>query len=1327
MVNTETREQSLTTASSTTMALPPPTVSSIPSLHAFDPRSTTWESYRDRISFYFKANRIDSDEDKKALFLWSVGDTVYSLLESFVAPQTLTDEEVTYDKLIECLNQHYDSTKNIMTASFDFFSCYQKPGQSFQEYKAELCNKLKHCGFTSSCLAKKPQDRAMRDMYVIGLRNAKIRQALLKEKDPDLETTEKIIQAAERLQADMRHFDTPIKKNEFSVAKIQNDTKQKRQQQRQRNNINPSMKSDHKPCDTCGLTNHRRGDCKYREFTCNSCKKKGHLERVCRQKKESNSINHISTIYKVNGSATIDQSIVQPSTISLCINGHICPMEVDTGAVNTIIDIMTWHKIGSPSIHTSKIQLKCYSGSTLHVKGECLVNVEYNNCSFQLPIVVVHSSRPSLLGLHWIHQLKLDLNHIIHGSNNIETYVHKIVDNTNLQQIIQKHQMVLNERLGYCTKVKAHIQLKTDAQPKFYKSRTIPFAYTEAVKEEIQRNVTAGIIERIDTSEWAAPIVPVKKPNGKIRICRDFKVTVNSQIWVDQYPIPSIDELLARLNNGIKFTKLDLSDAYLQIELDEDSKKLVVINTPMGLFRYNRMPFGISNAPAIFQRAIDQVIAGIPNSVAYLDDILITGKTEQEHLQTLDMVLSRLAEFGFTCNPSKCSFFKDEVTYLGYIIDKNGKRPDSKRIDAIIRMPVPQNVKQLESFIGKVNYYGHFIPKFSTKCKVLNKLRQSNVVWQWTPECQQAFDTLLHDISTATTLVHFDSNLRLILCTDASQYGIGAVIMHRYDDGLERPIAHASRTLTKAEQNYSQIEKEALSIVYGVKKFHQYLIGRNFELNTDHRPLLSIFNPTKPLPATTANRLQRWAIFLMGYTYSICFKPTHCHTNADALSRLPLPNDDSIVDDDALTINFIQTELEEKWPLKATEIAAATDKDSLLQLVRKFTLTKWPASKLNRKELLTFFNHRNSLSVVNGCVLRDIQVIIPTSLQGRVLRMLHDTHLGTVKMKQLARSYCWWPSINKDIEEIARSCTICSQLQPIPNQQFKSWDEPTHVWSRVHMDFLGPLWNSKWLVLVDAKSKFPVVVDMGNNTSGTNLIQALEQVIDWFGPPQTLVSDNGPPFNSYELIQFYDKYGINHVTTAPYHPASNGLAERFVRSFKEALLKEQSMGQTDKSTAVRRILRTYRWSPHTTTGESPANLILQHSVRTEFDLMKPAKTTEESQTSKYSIGQLVWMLKYQLNKRPQWKPALVTKTISSILYEVQSTDGQRHKRHQNQLRPRFCLKSQSIDDISLPDELIKSNSNKSNSNNQSTTSTHTLSPVQRYPKRNRRPPVRYTP
>jgi transposase InsO family protein len=737
------------------------------------------------------------------------------------------------------------------------------------------------------------------------------------------------------------------------------------------------------------------------------------------------------------------------------------------------------------------------------------------------------------------------------------------------------------------------------------------------------------------------------------------------------------------------------------------------------------MPFGIANAPAIFQRAIDQVIAGIPNTAAYLDDILITGKIDEEHIQTLERVLSKLAEFGFTCNPAKCSFFQNEVTYLGFIIDKNGKRPDPKRVEAILKMPTPKNIKELEAFIGKVNYYGKFISNFSEKCKVLNKLRQADMTWHWNPECQTAFDNLLQDIATATTLVHYDPTLPLILATDASQYGIGAVILHRSSDGSERPIAHASKTLTAAEQKYSQIEKEAFSIIYGVKKFHQFLTGRTFELNTDHKPLLTIFNPVKPLPVATANRLQRWAITLMGYSYNIHYKSTHCHANADALSRLPVRDDDSVLDDDAMNINSIQAELESQWPLKATDIAAATDKDETLQLVRRFTFTKWPCSKIKNPKLLSYFSHRFLLSVVNGCILRDTQVIIPEQLRDRVLQMLHDTHLGTVKMKQLARSYCWWPNINKDIEKITRSCTIGSQLQPVPRQHFKSWEEPHHVWSRVHMDFLGPIWNSKWLIIIDAKSKFPIVADMGNNTCGKNLIHALEQVIDWFGPPQTLVTDNGPPFNSYELIQFYKKYGIDHITTAPYHPASNGIAERFVRSFKEGMIKEQKMGEKDKYTALRRILRNYRWTPHTTTGVSPANLMLQHSIRTEFDMMKPTKVCESIQDTKYAVGQLIWMLKHQLNKRPHWQPAIITKLIGSMLYEVQSSDGQCHKRHQNQLRHRFSSKNQSSDIDSLPDDLLKNNL---------PTEPIQSEPIQsepettsRYPRRNRRAPDRYQP
>ncbi|CAF3487193.1 unnamed protein product, partial [Rotaria socialis] len=839
-----------------------------------------------------------------------------------ISPRLLTDDDTKFIDVIKLLDVHYDAKRNLMTSTYDFYSCYQKSGQPFAEWKAELCEKLRHCAFTTSALHRRPQDRALRDMYVIGANSNKGRQALLKEQDPDLETTEKIIQLAERLEEDVRHFSAPNNHNDYSVAKLHN-----RQRHQKQPDHNSFKKDNYKACETCGSNKHLRSKCKYREFICNFCKRSGHLERICRQRNEKqNSTKHITTIFKLNNLDRIEQLNNYSCTVPLKVNDHDIDFELDTGTFNTIISIYDWYKLGSPTIHPSQLELKCYSGARIKIKGECYVTVQYQNKNFQLLMIIVNGKSEPLLGLKWINILQLDLNSLIHTRIPIEHHINKAYD------------------LGHCTKVQAHIQLKSDAIPKFFKPRPIPFAYLTGVKEEIERNVNAGILERIDASPWAAPIVPIKKPNGKIRICGDFKVTINAQILVDQHPIPSIDELLSRLNNGEKFTKLDLSDAYLQVELDEQSKSLVVINTPLGLFRYNRMPFGISNAPAIFQRIIDQVIAGISNSIAYLDDILITGKNEEEHLQTLEMVLKRLSEFGFTYNPEKCLFFQDEVSYLGFIIDKNGKRPDPSRVEAIIHMPAPKNVKEIEAFIGKINYYGKFISNFSHKCKPLNELRKKNTRWVWTKECQSSFECLLHEISKTTTLVHCDHRLPLILATDASNYGLGAVLLHRYSDGSEKPIAHASKTLKNTERNYSQIEKEALSIIFGIKKFHQYLAGRTFELVTDHKPLLSIFNPTKGIPVTTANRLQRWAIYLMGYNYSIRYKPTKLHGNADALSRLRIPYNNSFIDSDAIQINYIQQHLIEQWPLKPEEIAKATTNDDILKQVRHFTLTNWPSS-----------------------------------------------------------------------------------------------------------------------------------------------------------------------------------------------------------------------------------------------------------------------------------------------------------------------------------------------------------------------------------------------
>ena len=357
-----------------------------------------------------------------------------------------------------------------------------------------------------------------------------------------------------------------------------------------------------------------------------------------------------------------------------------------------------------------------------------------------------------------------------------------------------------------------------------------------------------GSLEKIDHFEWATPVVLVIKPDGTVRICGDFKVTLNPCLQVPQHPLPRIEDCFHAMNGGKKFLKVDLSQAYNQIMLDEESMNLTAISTHQGLYRWCCLPYGVASSPAILQGTIDQVLQGLEGVVWYMDDILVTGRTDEEHLKHLNDVLARLEKHGLRGRKEKCAFFKNSVEYLGHIIDRNGIKPVQKKVEALLDAPAPTNVGQLGSFLGMINYYGRFIPNLSTLAAPLYRLRQKNVPWKWGAEEKVAFEQLKAALASTKVLVHYEPKLPVKLDCDASSVGIGTVLSHMMADGRERPIAYASRSLNKAERNYSQIEKEALSLVWGVKKFYMYLYLREFTLATDHKPLTSLFSPSRAFP-----------------------------------------------------------------------------------------------------------------------------------------------------------------------------------------------------------------------------------------------------------------------------------------------------------------------------------------------------------------------------------------------------------------------------------------------------------------------------------------------
>lgn len=400
--------------------------------------------------------------------------------------------------------------------------------------------------------------------------------------------------------------------------------------------------------------------------------------------------------------------MVEPIIVKPKIAGVEIPMEVDTGAAVSIITKETLDRyLKKYKLLYSDARLKTYSGEEIHPVGKLKVTVERNNQKETLDLLVVIHERPTLMGRNWLQHLRIDWREI----KSIRLCDEK---NTNVKHILERYKSVFDAGIGKLKGIKGKLTLQDGARPKFCKAQEVAYALRPRVEEELDRLQKEGVISPVKFSEWATPIVPLPKANGKVRICGDYKVTLNPAMKIEQYPLPKIADIFASLGGGQKFSKIDLTQAYLQMEVDETSRHLLTINTHKGLFCLNRLPFGIASAPAIRQRAMDQVLANIPKTKCILDDMIITGLTDEEHLHNLSLVLQRLEQYGLRANLDKCEFFKDQISYCGHMIDKDGLHKSDEKTNAVEKAPKPENVSQLRSFLGLVNYYHMFLQNIAS-------------------------------------------------------------------------------------------------------------------------------------------------------------------------------------------------------------------------------------------------------------------------------------------------------------------------------------------------------------------------------------------------------------------------------------------------------------------------------------------------------------------------------------------------------------------------------------------------------------------------------------
>lgn len=1250
------------------------------------------DCYLERLSQHFIALELDADDNaiarkRKAVLLSSVGGDTYRVLKDLCFPDAPATR--TYDQLTTHLQSFYAPKKLAVAERFRFHSTKQQSGQSVNEFAAQLKKAASACDFGNDLSTN------LRDRFICGLQSEALQRKLLSEELTFQQALDRAIAdeaARKNVQDITSSFSTmsPTSKSTHGVHKI-SSRRQAAKPKPQQAAPQSARGSDSAKCWRCGFSNHRPDECRYKNAKCFKCTKIGHLRSECKSAKATQSttqstltqprrytqggarprVRYVADDYQDSSEDTLDTvfSVGQSSDelkMDVIIDSKHLDMEPDTGcAVSMISTADHLRYFSNLQLQPTSRKFHVYAGTRLTPVGEIMVDVTFNGTKRNLPLIVVQADNhaPPLFGRNWLDVFIPNWREVFMPSKPQYAVKEMTVD-----KLRAKYAEVFEPGLGTVRDVRATLHLKDDARPIFHKARPVPFALRPAVEAELDRMQKEGIIYPVDISEWATPLVCVPKIDGSVRLCGDYKVTVNQCIHTDQHPIPTPEEVLAKIAGGQKFSKIDLKCAYQQLVLDDKSQELVTINTSRGLFRYTRLPFGTSSSPAIWQRFIDQVLQGLDWVVVIQDDVLVSGSNDEEHLSNLEKVFQRCQKFGLRLKPEKCRFMEDSVVFFSLRVSKDGIQPTDDKIRAVRDAPAPTNVTELRSWLGMLNFHTRFLPNVSTVLHPLHELL-GNKEWKWTDKCDEAFTEAKDMLMSAPMLVHYDPKLPLYLAVDASSYGLGAVIMHKLQGDL-KPVAYASRTLNQHEKGYGQIDKEGVAIIFGLQKFRSYLYGRHFTILSDHKPLERIFGPKTAIPTIAALRLQRWAIMLAAFDYDIKHVAAKDNVLADALSRLPLP-------ETGLPESKV-FHVEDQWldslPVASKDVRHATAKDPVLSRVLDYSRSGWPVT-CDDLRLRPYYEKRHEMSIEADCLMWGLRVIVPSKLQSRILDELHVAHPGMVRMKEVARSHVWWPNIDREIEELVRGCTGCQQVKSAPAvAPVMPWIWPSIPWYRIHVDFAEKE-GRHYLIVMDSHSKWPEV-SMMRTTNAEATITVLRNIFARNGLPHQLVSDNGPPFQSEEFRKFLEENGIIHTLVSPYHPASNGAAERFVQSFKRALTAAKNDDYSIQR-QISRFLLTYRTTPHATTGVSPAQLFHGRELRTRLSLVKPsvhdrvhgkqsAMVKDRQGYREFFPGDHITVK--DMRRDNTWWPGTIAERSAPKTYIIVLSDGRVWRRHVDHIR-----------------------------------------------------------
>ena len=1006
----------------------------------------------------------------------------------------------------------------------------------------------------------------IRDRLVVGIRDSPLSERLQLDPDLTLEKAKKMIRQREAV-----HEQQEVLRGTGEATSTLEEIRSGQRYPSKRRWKKGQIPKQQNKCSRCGKGQHSRDKCPAKDAKCHKCKKNGHYEALCFTKSVSEVTEGGLLDTAFLGTVTSNSQTSWIADLEMC--GKTTKFKLDTGAEVTAISERSFQQLKrQPATNTPTKVLYGPSRRPLQVTGCFRGTISHKDKSTIQTIYVVKELSKNLLGLPAITALNLAVR----------------VDAVKEDDDIREKFAPVFRGLGNMGE-EYQIKLKPDPQPHaLFTSRNVPLPLRRRVQQELNRMESIGVISKVDKPTiWCAGMVAVPKTNGSIRICVDLR-QLNQSILREVHPMPRVDDTLAQITNARFFTKLAAISGFWQIPLSSDSKLLTTFITPFGRYCFNKLPFGISSAPEHFQKRMSNILRGLEGVLCQTDDVLIFGKDIHEHDSRLTATLEKIQLAGVTLNPETCEFRKTRLKFLGHVIDRDGIRADPEKTSAIRNMDPPRNVSELRRFMGMVNQLGKFSKKLAELSQPLRALLSTKRSWHWDATQDQALENIKDELSKPTILALYDPDAVTKISADASSHGLGAVIMQK--KRLEwKPIAYASRSMTETEKRYAQIEKEALASTWACEKFSNYILGKKFLIETDHKPLIPLLG-TKHLDALPP-RILRFHLRLGRYDYNITHVPGKLLYTADTLSRAPLQKtteDIELQEEAKAMLEMVISNLPASKG-KIAKYSTVQAADAECSKVINYCQNGWPNKHKVSSEVKPYWRVKGELNVHNNLLLYGRRIVIPKILRGDTLQRIHQGHQGIQSCKLRTKTSVWWPGITRQITEMVQQCRKCARESPPQREPLTLSGLPAFPWQRVATD-LFCLHESTYLLVVDYFSRYPEVIKMRNTTS-ICIIEALKAIFSRHGIPETLVSDNGPQYSSHEFVEFSKSYGFDHVTSSPRYPQNNGHAERAVQTMKK-LLKE-----TDDTYLA---LLSYRSTPLPWCHITPSELLMGRRIRTSL-------------------------------------------------------------------------------------------------------------------------------